>query len=239
MSQVFLRAKWLNLIMVNYEVDPALLKAHLPRHTELDFYNGTCFVSLVGFLFKDTKLKGIPIPLHRTFEEVNLRFYVRQKENNKWKRGVVFLREIVPLPAITTVANLVYKENYRTHSTKHIWNLAKEEWQVEYQWKLKKDWNHLKVFAESSSHPIEQGSEEEFIAIQNWGYTKVNEHKTSIYQVHHPNWLIHPVRHYHVKCNFENMYGVEFVETLSQAPRSVFLAEGSDVSVMHKTTLNP
>ncbi|MGZ3852014.1 MAG: YqjF family protein [Flavisolibacter sp.] len=239
MSQVFLRAKWLNLIMVNYEVDPALLKAHLPRHTELDFYNGTCFVSLVGFLFKDTKLKGIPIPLHRTFEEVNLRFYVRQKENNKWKRGVVFLREIVPLPAITTVANLVYKENYRTHSTKHIWNLAKEEWQVEYQWKLKKDWNHLKVFAESSSHPIEQGSEEEFIAIQNWGYTRVNEHKTSIYQVHHPNWLIHPVRRYHVKCNIENMYGVEFVETLSQAPRSVFLAEGSDVSVMHKTTLNP
>src|SRR5690242_17347432 len=105
MSQVFLRAKWINLIMVNYEVYPAQLKAHVPKHTELDFHNGTCFVSLVGFLFKDTKVKGVPVPFHRTFEEINLRFYVRQRENNKWKRGVVFLREIVPLPAITAVAN--------------------------------------------------------------------------------------------------------------------------------------
>src|SRR5690349_1535950 len=123
MSQVFLRAKWRNLIMVNYEIDAAVLKPHVPAYTKLDFYDGTCYVSLVGFLFKDTKLKGIPVPFHGTFEEINLRFYVRQKENNKWKRGVVFLREIVPLPAITLMANLTYKEHYRTHKTKHVWNL--------------------------------------------------------------------------------------------------------------------
>ena len=81
MSLVFLRAKWLNLIMVNYEIDPAILKPHIPAYTELDTYNGVHYVSLVGFLFKDTKLKGIPVPFHRTFEEINLRFYVRQKEN--------------------------------------------------------------------------------------------------------------------------------------------------------------
>jgi uncharacterized protein len=224
--------------MANYEVNPNLLIEFLPPRTELDFYNDTCYVSLVGFLFKDTKLKGIPVPFHRTFEEVNLRFYVRQKENNKWKRGVVFLREIVALPAIAVMANLLYKEHYRTHRTRHAWNLGSDEWQVEYHWKLKKDWNVLKVFAESSSHPIGEGSEEEFIAIQNWGYTKVSDHKTSVYQVHHPNWLIHPVRHYQVQCNIENMYGATFVEPLSRPPKSVFLAEGSDISVMHKTTLD-
>jgi uncharacterized protein len=238
MSQVFLRAKWLNLVMVNYEVNPTLLKKYLPRGTELDFYNGVCYVSVVGFLFKDTKLKGIHVPFHRTFEEINLRFYVRQRENGKWKRGVVFLREIVALPAIAIMANLLYKEHYQTHSTKHVWNLANEEWQVEYYWKLKKNWNHLKVSAESSSHPIGEGSEEEFIAIQNWGYTRVNDQKTSIYQVHHPNWLIHPVRNYEVQCDIENMYGAKFVEPLSQPPKSVFLAEGSDISVMHKTALH-
>jgi uncharacterized protein len=238
MSHAFLRAKWLNLIMVNYEIDPAILRPYIPAYTELDHYNGTHYVSLVGFLFKDTKLKGIPVPFHRTFEEINLRFYVRQKENDKWKRGVVFLREIVALPAITVMANLIYKEHYETHKTKHVWNLGQEEWQVEYYWKLQNEMNHVKVAAASSSYPIEQGTEEEFIAIQNWGYTKIDDQKTSIYQVHHPNWLIHPVRHYHVQCNIENMYGAKFVEPLRHLPKSVFLAEGSDISVMHKKVLN-
>jgi len=238
MSKVFLRAKWLNLIMANYEIDPAILKKYVPAYTELYFYNGICYVSIVGFLFKDTKLKGIAVPFHKTFEEINLRFYVRQKENNKWKRGVVFLREIVPLPAIAIMANLTYHEHYQTHKTKHVWNLIDHEWKVEYHWRLKKEWNQLKVAAKSGSHPIEEGSEEEFIAIQNWGYTRVNEKKTSVYQVHHPNWLIHSVHHYHVQCTIEEMYGRKFVEPLSQAPKSVFLAEGSDISVMHKTVLN-
>jgi uncharacterized protein len=237
MSKVFLRAKWLNLIMVNYAMDPAVLNKYVPAYTELDYYDGTCYVSLVGFLFKDTKMKGIPVPFHGSFEEINLRFYVRQKENDKWKRGVVFLREIVALPTISLMANLTYKEHYKTHPTKHVWNISDEEWQIEYYWKLKEEWNFLKVAAESSSHPIEQGTEEEFIAIQNWGYTRINENKTSIYQVHHPNWLIHPVRHYHVQCNIEKMYGAEFVEPLSQPPKSVFFAEGSDIAVMHKTIL--
>jgi len=238
MSLVFLRAKWLNLIMVNYEIDPAILKPHIPAHTELDTYNGVHYVSLVGFLFKDTKLKGIPVPFHRTFEEINLRFYVRQKENNKWKRGVVFLKEIVSLPAIALMANLIYKEHYETHKTQHYWNLKNDEWQVEYRWQLENEWNFIRVAADSSSHPIEEGTEEEFIAIQNWGYTRINNNQTGVYQVHHPNWLIHPVRHYQVKCDIEKMYGQTFVEPLSQAPRSVFLAEGSDISVMHKTVLN-
>jgi uncharacterized protein len=238
MSKVFLRAKWLNLIMVNYEIDPVILKPYIPSYTELDYYNGNCYVSLVGFLFKDTKVKGIPVPLHRTFEEINLRFYVRQKENDKWKRGVVFLREIVSLPAITAMANLLYKEHYQTQQTKDVWKLNDDEWNIEYRWKLGKEWNFLKVTSESSSHPIEEETEEQFIAIQNWGYTKINDHKTSIYQVHHPNWLIHPVRHYQVQCNIEKMYGAEFVEPLSQPPKSVFLAEGSNISVMHKTVLN-
>lgn len=223
--------------MVNYQIDPTILKPYIPAYTELDTYNGIHYISLVGFLFKDTKLKGVPVPFHQSFEEINLRFYVRQKENNKWKRGVVFLREIVALPAITVMANLIYKEHYQTHKTKHIWNFCEDEWQDEYHWKLRNEWNYLKVAAESSSHPIEEGTEEEFIAIQNWGYTKIDDDKTSIYQVRHPNWLIHPIRHYHVQCNIEIMYGPEFVQPLSQPPISVFLAEGSDISVMHKTVV--
>jgi uncharacterized protein YqjF (DUF2071 family) len=237
MSKVFLSAKWLNLIMVNYEIDPAILNKHIPAFTELDSYNGIHYASLVGFLFRDTKLKGISVPFHRTFEEINLRFYVRQKDNGKWKRGVVFLKEIVSLPAISMMANLLYKEHYETHRTKHLWNMNNEEWQIEYHWKLKNDWNWLKVSADASSYLIEAGSEEEFIAIQNWGYSYISGEKSGIYEVDHPNWRIHPVKHYEVKCDVEKMYGKEFENPLSVKPRSVFLAEGSDIAVMHKNIL--
>ena len=95
MQKTFLSAEWRNLLMANYEIDPAVLKKYLPCHTELDEFNGVHYVSLVGFLFTNTRLKGIAFPFHSTFEEVNLRFYVRYKEDNQWKRGVVFIKEIV------------------------------------------------------------------------------------------------------------------------------------------------
>ena len=115
MTKAFLTAQWRNLLMVNYEIDPVVLKKYVPCHTELDSFNGVHYVSLVGFLFKDTKVRGLSFPFHRTFEEVNLRFYVRYKEGHQWKRGVVFMKEIVPRRMITFVANTIYKEKYATH----------------------------------------------------------------------------------------------------------------------------
>ena len=44
-----------------------------------------CYVSLVGFMFKNTRLLNIPIPFHTDFEEVNLRFYVKHFDGNEWK----------------------------------------------------------------------------------------------------------------------------------------------------------
>ena len=78
LRRVFLSARWQVLAMLNWEVEPALLTPVLPRGVELDFHQGKTFVSLVGFLFRDTRLLGIPIPGHCNFEEVNLRFYVRR-----------------------------------------------------------------------------------------------------------------------------------------------------------------
>src|ERR1700741_4988936 len=111
MKSPFLTANWRNLLMINFETAPGLLRPYLPRNTELDTWNNTHYVSLVGFLFQDTRLKGFSFPLHRTFEEVNLRFYVKYREGHSWKRGVVFIKELVPKRLITFVANTVYKEN--------------------------------------------------------------------------------------------------------------------------------
>ena len=122
MSFTFLTAAWRKLIMAQYEVPPALLEPHLPPGLELDLYHGRCFVSLIGFLFDHVRILGLPIPFHTQFEEVNLRFYVRRPmPDGSSRRGVVFLSEIVPKPAITLVARTLYGEAYTTAATAHRW----------------------------------------------------------------------------------------------------------------------
>src|SRR4051812_5676689 len=91
----FLTAGWHHLVMLNYPVDPAVLQTHLPAGTELDFWNGQTYVSVVGFQFQGARVLGVPVPFHRHFEEVNLRFYVRYRVPAGWRRGVVFIKEIV------------------------------------------------------------------------------------------------------------------------------------------------
>ena len=231
MSKTFLTAEWRNLLMANYAIDPAVLAPYLPCYTELDTYNGVHYVSLVGFLFTNTKVSGISFPFHRTFEEVNLRFYVRYKENGAWKRGVVFMKEIVPRRMITFVANTIYKEKYATHPMKHVWQTEKDTLKVEYHWKVGRDWNYLKAVADKKPTPLVDDSEEAFITEHYWGYTHVHETCTGVYEVAHPKWNIHAVMHFDVACNAAALYGPAFAEALSQPARSVFLCDGSPIKV--------
>lgn len=237
MPKSFLTAEWRNLLMANYAVDPAVLKPYLPCSTELDTFNGTHYVSLVGFLFANTKLLGLSFPFHRTFEEVNLRFYVRYKEKGKWNRGVVFIKEIVPRKAISFIANTLYGEKYATHLMKHKWKLTSEGFEVSYDWKVMDEWNYLKAVTEKEAVPLVEGSEEEFITEHYWGYTFINQGCSGTYQVLHPRWKVHKVISYEVKCDTELLYGPQFVNALSQQPSSVFLAEGSPIEVMKGTKI--
>jgi hypothetical protein len=232
MPNSFLTAEWRNLLMANYAVDPGVLLPYLPCHTELDSFNNIHYVSLVGFLFKDTRLLGIPIPFHQTFEEVNLRFYVRYKEGNIWKRGVVFVREIVPKRMITFVANTLYGEKYSTHPMKHSWIERKTELEVRYSWKVENDWNYIKAVARKETDALKAGSEEEFITEHYWGYTFISGSCTGQYEVAHPSWRIHQVTSYDIHCDAGKLYGPGFSDALQHPPRSVFLAEGSPIKVM-------
>ena len=132
MQKVFFTAQWRKLIMANYLVDPAILKKYIPAKTELDQWNGNYYVSLVGFMFQNTKVLGIHFPFHKNFDEFNLRFYVRYKEEGVWKRGVTFIKEIVPKNIVTFVANTLYRENYITLPIKHKITETKNEIYVKY-----------------------------------------------------------------------------------------------------------
>ncbi|MGZ8544674.1 MAG: YqjF family protein [Flavisolibacter sp.] len=231
MPKPFLTAAWRNLLMANYAIDPELLKPYLPCHTELDSFNGMHMVSLVGFMFMDTRVKGISIPFHRNFEEVNLRFYVRYKDQDGWKRGVVFMKEIVPKRAISFIANNLYGEKYVTHEMNHVWEAKDGQLNIAYNWKVNGQWDYIKAVAEISPSEMKEGSEVEFITEHYWGYTRVDHRCSGVYEVRHPKWKVHQVLDYEIRCSASYLYGKEFEEPLNHPPVSVFLAEGSDISV--------
>lgn len=231
-GKTFLNAQWANLVMANYVVSPEILKKYLPYKTELDLWNNRCYVSLVGFMFLETKVLGIKFPFHTNFEEVNLRFYVRYNDNGEWKRGVVFIKEIVPKTMITLIANTLYKENYATHPCKHDIQKTDNELFVKYSWQSKSSWNHIQVNAAAESISIEVGSEEEFITEHYWGYAGYSPKKTNEYQVQHPRWNVHTVKNSQILCNFAELYGNDFAFLKDTPPTSILLAEGSEVSVL-------
>lgn len=230
----FLKAEWRKLALANYSIDPSILQSYLPYGTELDLWNNTCYVSLVGFMFKNTRLLGIPIPFHTDFEEVNLRFYVRYKEQSEWKRGVVFIKEIVPKWAITFVANTLYKEHYQTLRMKHLWQEHNTHRIVSYQWKHREQWQKFKVKADLSLSPIPVGSDAEFITEHYWGYTKINAQKTFEYEVRHPSWKQYAIQDYYINVDYGQVYGADFSFLTDATPTSVMLAEGSEISVENK-----
>ena len=230
----FLKASWQNLIMANYEIDPELLKPFLPKGLELDYYQGKCYVSLVGFMFKNTSIFNIPIPLWGNFEEVNLRFYVIRNLDHEIRRGVVFINETVPNKIVAFVANKLYKEHYIAIPTKHNWQIDAQQKQIEYQWKVNNNWNKIKVMAAVNKEKMKPDSMEEFIFEHYYGYTKVNENKSLEYKVAHPSWEINRINDYHINCDFVNLYGVSFGVLNHSKPHSVMLAEGSTVSVKWK-----
>ncbi|MGB0861781.1 MAG: YqjF family protein [Saprospiraceae bacterium] len=235
----FLNAEWRKLVLANYEVDPNILEKYIPAHTELDTWNGRCYVSLVGFMFVNTKMLGMKIPFHINFEEVNLRFYVKHKSNGEYKRGVVFIKEIVPLPAITLVANTLYKEHYETQPMRHKWESNDKNQIVSYEWKNKKSWQEITVKADIESQVIEAGSEAEFITEHYWGYTKINENKTFEYEVTHPVWEIYPVQQHCIHIDFGEVYGRDFEILNTVEPTSVMLAEGSTITVEKVNRIKP
>jgi uncharacterized protein YqjF (DUF2071 family) len=232
----FLSANWRYLAMLNFAVEPAILEPLVPPGTELDFEEGETFVSIVGLLFLDTRLLGLPIPRHRDFEEVNLRFYVRRKSADTWRRGVVFVRELVPRRAVALVARAFYGEHYLALPMKHEIEHVDLSVNVAYLWRRGRKWESLKVSAVGEPQSISSGSHAEFITEHHWGYTCVRG-GSSEYRVNHPRWKIWKSQHYELCADIAALYGEQFVETLACPPRSAFIAEGSPIEVLLREQL--
>jgi uncharacterized protein len=222
--------------MLNYVVDPKIVAPLVPPGTEIDFENGETFLTVVGFLFLDTRLLGLPSLLHRDFEEVNLRFYVRKKSGDTWRRGVVFVRELVPRRAIATIARVFYGENYVALPMKHEIEHVDLNLSVEYSWRRERKWESLKMSASGEPQTIPAGSHAEFITEHYWGYTCVRR-GCSEYRVEHPRWKIWNAETLELIADVAALYGEQFVEPLSAPPRSAFIADGSPIEVLLREQL--
>lgn len=233
MGRIFLEANWENLIMANYEVEPSVLAPYLPKGVELDFFNNKTYVSLVGFMFKNTRLFGLPIPFFGSFEEINLRFYVKRIEDRKVKKGVVFINETVPFKIVAMLANKLYKEHYISIPTKHSID-GSEEKNIQFEWKINKKWNSIAVKSDSIKYAIEKTSIEEYIFERYFGFTKISNFSSQEYRINHPKWMVHKVLHTQIDCDFRAMYGEAFAGLNLQKPDTVLLAEGSHVNVNWK-----
>jgi len=223
----FLTAKWHELIMANYEVDPSLLAGRVPAGTELDLHEGRCFVSLVGFMFLDTRVVGFLIPFHVNFEEVNLRFYVRRETDEEVRRGVVFIKEIVPRFAISTVARMLYGEPYTAMKMGHV----RTESTVGYSWSKGEDTSSFEVDIDSNLGVPDEDSHGSFIIEHYWGYTRRSERRTDEYKVEHPKWELFSVKNEKISVDFGKTYGEEFAFLTDEQPHSILLAKGSTISV--------
>ncbi len=223
----FLTARWEDLIMANYAVEPSLLESRLPKGTKIDLFDGKCFVSLVAFKFVDTKVLGIPVPFHTDFEEVNLRFYVTRKTKDEVRRGVVFVKEIVPKAMITLVARTLYGEPYETWKMSH----KEKNNELTYTWSDSSCSNRVHVEIADNLGVPDAGSQAEFIIEHYWGYTKRGGSRTDEYKVEHPKWELFDINYAEIEVDFAKVYGKEFGFLRDRKPDSLLLAKGSEISV--------
>ena len=220
--------------MLNYVVEPAVLRPFVPVGTELDSWRGLTFVSLVGFLFADTRVLGLPIPWHRTFEEVNLRFYVRRQYNGETRRAVTFIRELVPRAAIAWTARWAYNEPYRALSMRHRFGPARADGapaSIAYEWRSGSAWTSLTAEPSGEGGWVDVGSQEEFITEHYWGYTRQRDGSTVEYRVEHPKWRVWPVPAPKLEGDLAEVYGTTMARILREPPASAFVADGSPVTV--------
>lgn len=226
-----LTCEWRKLAFANFMVPPEIVEKYLPPHTKLDFYNGNCLVSLVGFEFKNVKLAGIKVPFYSDFEEINLRFYVKRFDGSKWRKGTVFISEIVNKSALGLLANTLMREHYQILPTSKEIREMENELNVKYSWKFDKEESHLTVMSNRLATPYAENSEAAFVLDRLYGYGKIDDKTSNEYHISHSSWPIYTVNEYSIQVDFARQFGAEFSMLSSTTPHSVMLTEGSKIEI--------
>ena len=216
--------------MSTWAVDPGVLQPYVPARTTLDLWNGAGLLSVVGVRFLNLRVGDLAIPFHQAFEQINFRFYVRREMDDGTRRGVVFLKQIVPSSAMTLIATLLYNESFLTTATRHEITRAEQGWTV-YEWRVEGRWN--RIFATRHGRPVVPATDsiETFIKDRPWSYTRQADGSTVEFEAQHPSWAIHATEEMMLDCDVAPLIGAQFIPVLSAQPLSTFVAVGSEVTL--------
>ena len=230
-SRPFLTAEWRNVVLVNYRVDPALLRPHVPRGSELDTPDADPslhVVSLVAFTFSRTRVFGIPLPMAQEFGEVNVRFYVRRGS----MRATVFLREFVPSPLVVGGARILYRQPYAVARIEHRAENVGGEIRVRTQFNRGSIDGTILVRADDRPTIPSPESTDHFLKEHYWGFDRGWRGDSIRYRVDHPLWRTYPVETAEVRLDPGMLLGGLWADVDWEASRvSVLLAEGSPAVV--------
>jgi hypothetical protein len=229
-STGLLSAEWRDLVMISYEIDPLLLVPYVPGGTSLDFHEGRALVTVVGLRMLNTRVAGVPIPFHQDLEQVNFRFYVWRRAGSELRRGVVFIKEIVPSASMTIGARLFFNENYVSAPMRHQVAHAAQGW-ASYEWEAAGRWNRVSARHNDPARRVAATSIESFVKDRFWGYSRQRDGSTIEYQVEHPDWDVWPAVDPLLECDVANVFGSQFATTLARPPISAFVAVGSDATL--------
>jgi hypothetical protein len=150
------------------------------------------------------------------------------------RRGVVFVREVVPRYAVAKVARLAFHENYIALRMRHQIVEPVSEYgrvQVEYGWRHDRQWNSVRVECEGRPSRAADGSLEQFITEHYWGYAAQPDGSCLEYQVEHPPWRVWKPTVAKSLGDSTGLYGDRLGACLNREPDSAFLADGSGVVV--------
>jgi uncharacterized protein YqjF (DUF2071 family) len=229
-TRPFLTAEWHHVLAVTYAVDAALLLPHVPPGAEIDELEGSPRVSVVAFGFRHTRVRGIAVPGHVTFPEINLRFYVRLGG----ERAVVFIREFVSRPAIALVARLRYNEPYRTIRMREtvIAPGVGPDARLGVRHCFGPRHRHrLEAWADPIAREPDGASPEYWLTHHDVGLGTARDGRTQSYRVEHPVWPLHEVHDLRVDVDFAALYGRPWRFLAETRPSHVTLAAGSAVRI--------
>ena len=225
--RTFLAAEWHHVLGVTYAADHDMLAPHLPRGARIDELDGAPRVSIVAFGFRRTRVRGIAIPGHITFPEINLRFYVRLNG----ERGVVFIREYVPRPVIALVAKLAYNEPYRTTRMDHVVTAARDALHMRHRFGPRKS-SRLEAIASLTADLPAHDSPEYWLTHHDLGVGRRRDGRARSYRVEHELWALHEILTLNIDVDFAGLYGPQWAHLATATPSHVTLATGSDVRVL-------
>jgi uncharacterized protein YqjF (DUF2071 family) len=242
MRRPLLSARWRNLLFLNYAIDPDVLRPRLPAGVALDLRGGVAYASLVGLQFLDGRPLGIPLPFYGDFAQINLRFYVRRElPEGAVRRGVVFVKQVVPRRLVTLGARLLFQESYVTRradwSVEPLDPAGDRPGAVAYRWRDAGRWNEARASIRGAPQPMPPNSLEAFFAERFWGYAAQRGGSTLEYRVAHPPWHFRPAEAAELDCDVRSVYGEAFADALSAEPVAPFVAEGSEASAFPGTKL--